>query len=372
MLDDVEHLDVDEEAYRRAEDEGRSPTDADGSEVRAITELCAEALRPSSDLAEPELRSRLRPHVRHYLRLVKSKQVEPAVLDGALVQRVREALMAVTPLRRHYAIFVTSVAEERHDASGGDTRANRNYPPLTLGDVFADRPDFLEALSSARHRGDRCWKQVEGPYTRGGRERVLQRLAEGPRLLEREHWVVPLSADERGRGPTESLMGVATAYDSAYVEQWDGWLQDVTVRPPETVAEAIELYATLTRPDWPYLRILRTLEDHLRWARASPELAPSAVPDAYRKLIAFGISPRGTSAPTPLATYISILDALHDEMQRLVDDVPHIDPRLVAEPLARAVARTQDLLGALDSRTRGILGPWLLDPLRAPPTGRCR
>ncbi len=144
-------------------------------------------------------------------------------------------------------------------------RANRKYPPINLGDMFADRPDVLKVMTSARFQKEKRWKEVEGPYTEKGHYRVLRNVKEGAGLLEREQWVVPLTAEEKPDRVPVNIKHLAEEYDQRYAEQWTDWLLDITVQSPATVKDAIELYATLGRPECPYLRILRTLEDHTQW-----------------------------------------------------------------------------------------------------------
>ena len=78
-------------------------------------------------------------------------------------------------------------------------RANRKYPPVTLGDMFADRPDVLKVVTSAAvRRRTKRYKEVDGPVHREGALPVLKNIEEGAGLLEREQWVVPLT--QRGEG----------------------------------------------------------------------------------------------------------------------------------------------------------------------------
>src|SRR5262249_43946591 len=128
-------------------------------------------------------------------------------------------------------------------------------------------PDVLKVLTSAKFAKEKKWKEVEGPYTDKGHYTVVENVALGAKLLEREQWVVPLAADERGDKELENLKYLAETHDTTNMNQWTDWMTDITVVQPASVKIAIEDYASLTRPDWPYLRILRALEDHTQWKK---------------------------------------------------------------------------------------------------------
>jgi type VI secretion system protein ImpL len=412
MLSDVEHLDVDETAYLASDFIGEDRALSDGTEVGTVTALWAEILRPLSNIADSDLRAKIRPHVRYYLRLLKSKRVAPLAANDQLVGQTRKTLQAVPVAKRYYDFFVNSLIDEKYDEGGEDVRANRKYPPHSLGDMFADRPDVLKVLTSALFTKEKRWKEVEGPYTERGHYRVLKNVTEGAGLLEREQWVVPLSADEKGDRVPLNLKHLADDYEQRYIEQWTDWMADLNVQIPATVKEAIDLYATLSRPEWPYLRIFRNLEDHTQWKKKASALEndeirrrsnesvnmllanksqglrwnidvkkigerQSTVPPVFRRTVEFGI-PSGSSTDTTLAKYISKLDALRGELVRQEDGRGGpTDPRLVADRMDEALKAAQDMLQPYDDKARQLLTALLTNPLkivtaRLPPGGAQR
>jgi type VI secretion system protein ImpL len=273
--------------------------------------------------------------------------------------------------------------------------------------MFADRPDVLKVLKSARTEKEKRWKEVDGAYTEKGPYRVLRNVKEGVGLLEREQWVVPLTSEEKGDRVAVNLARLAQDYDSRYIDQWTDWLRDITVQTPATVKEAIDLYGTLSRPERPYLRILRALEDHTQWKdknksaleneevnrelkrRVNQKLSAktgglrfdidlkkigekeSGVPRAFKATVDFGV------ATTPaLDTYLSSLEDLQHKLQKEEDTRgPNLDPRQVQDPLDGALKKANELLQALgDDKSRTILTPLLQNPLkivtaRLPPGG---
>src|SRR5262249_9614356 len=81
MMSDVEHLDVEWETGK-------------------LTALWAEILRPTSSIAESDLKQRLRPHVQYYLQLIKAKQVTPIPPNAEIVDKARKTLIAVPVAKR--------------------------------------------------------------------------------------------------------------------------------------------------------------------------------------------------------------------------------------------------------------------------------
>jgi type VI secretion system protein ImpL len=390
MMSDIDHLDVEW---------------ATGQ----FTVLWAELLRSTSNIPESDLKKMLVGHVRYYFSLLKARRVTPVPPNMALVDSARKTLMAVPPQTRYYDLFVNSITDEKYDEAGEATRVNRKYPPLTLGEMFTDRVDVLKLITSAQFQKEKRWKEIEGPYTDKGHYRVVKNIAEGLGLLEREQWVVPLSKDESRDRVAVSLHHLADDYDQRYIAAWTDWMGDLKVTSPATVKDAIELYMLLAKPDWPYLRILRAVEDHTQWKkdksvfenedvkreterrvqqRAQQALGVtipqsnfdlmkhgarlSAVPGVFKKTVEFGVptdvrgGPAG-SAPitdTPLSKYISSLSALKDAMQRAQDVDPNVDARVLNEKLADTANQANNLLKPFDDKAKQLLSPLLLDPLK--------
>jgi type VI secretion system protein ImpL len=421
MLSDVEHLDVDEEAYRAVEKEEEvlrkedRKKEVDGTEVGALTNIWADLLRPTSNIAESELKEKIRPHVRYYLRLLKSKRVAPLPANDKLVGEARKILQNVPVAKRYYDLFVNSVIDEKYDEGGEDVKINHKYPALVINEMFADRPDVLKWITSARFQKEKRWKEVDGPYTEKGHFRVLKNVAAGAGLLEHEQWVVPLSNEEKGDRVPVNLKHLAEEYDQRYIEQWNDFMTDITVISPATVKEAIDLYSTLGRTEWPYMRILRQLFDNTQWSkdkgvlendelnregrrRLRQELSgrlyglqidvskvdmrrigerTSTVPGVFKRTAEFALPPTGTPTDAPIAKYIEKLTAVRGELQRQEDVTPNVDPRLVADRLDEAIKEASTLLQPFDDKARTLLTPLLVNPLkivtaRLPPGGAGR
>ncbi|EYF01261.1 type VI secretion system membrane subunit TssM [Chondromyces apiculatus] len=383
MLNDIENLDVE---YATGK----------------YTSLWAEVLRPISNLPEADLRKQLTGHVNYYLTLLKGKKVTPIPTDTALAEKVRGVLQAVPVRKRYYDLFVNSLIDEKYDETGDNSRSNRRFPPQTLADIFSDRPDVLKYVTSKLFQKEKRFKEVDGPYTEVGHFEVLANIAEGAGLLEREQWVVPLGRDEQADSIAKHLDTLANDYDQLYIQQWTEWMADLQVQTPANLKEAKALYIELAKPDYPFLRILRRLEDHTQWKRDQGALGNkavtdrinqaintklasqtrglrfnvdvkkirgrlSAVPNEFKRTVEFGV-PGSQAGSTPitdtsLAKYVRILEGVRDEVQKLEDQNPNVDARLVSDKLVDAIRQTEALLQQLDDKGKTLLRPMLLNPL---------
>jgi type VI secretion system protein ImpL len=211
---------------------------------------------------------------------------------------------------------------------------------------------------------------------------------------------VPLTKDEGSEKMPTYLKNLAQDYDTRYVNEWTDWFQDIQVSSPTSVKDAIEKYGTLTRPDWPYLRILRALEDHTQWkhdksalendagvALVNQKLSQKAsqktglrinvdvrqlgehvsiVPNTFKKTVEFGIPDAHANAPitdTPLAKYIDSLSSLRTDMIRMNDQQANVDMRVLQEKLLDASKAADSLLEPFDDKAKTLLAPLLQTPL---------
>jgi len=392
MMSDVANLDVDWETGR-------------------LTGLWAEILKATnSTMPEYELKERLAKHVRYYLELVKDKKVLPLPADKALVENVRKTLQSVPVQDRYYELFVNSLNDERYDEAGDDRKENRKYPPLSLADLFVDRPNATKFIQSARYQKDKRFKDVEGPYTDKGHYIVVLNVANAEALLLSEQWVAPLGPDEAVDKIPTNLKRLSEDYDQRYIEQWSDFLADITITPPSTVKEALDLYNILLNTPYPYLQILRAVEDHTQWKKYKKgdgpsvnkdELnkmfntklqqqfsqktgglrittnvdvtkmgeRPSTVPPSFAALISFGVPPENTRpgqpiTDTPLQKYLDSLT----ELRRVMQDIPapptSTDMINLSEQLSDVAKKVEAFLQPLDEKAKAHLRPLLLNPLR--------
>jgi type VI secretion system protein ImpL len=392
MMSDIDHLEVDWETGR-------------------LTGVWFDKLKQTSDMPEFELKDRIRVHVEYYLQLVKDKKVQPLAADKALVDKTRATMQAVPVTDRYYELFVNSLIDERYDEAGDDRKENRKYPPWTLADVFPERPNLTKQIQSARYNKDRRWKEVDGPYTDKGHYVVVLNVANAEALLKSEQWVVPLSQDEALDKIPTHLKRLSEDYDQRYIEQWSDWLADITIPPPSTVKEALDLYDAILQTPYAYLNILRAVEDNTQWKKykkpgggvgvneneANKMLndklqqkfqqstgglrmkfnvdvtkmgeRPSTVPPFFAPLISFGVPQEPTRnnqarSDTSLQKYHDILTELRREMQKIPIPPTSTDMINLSEQLSDAAKKIEGLLQPLDEKSKALLRPLLLNPLR--------
>jgi type VI secretion system protein ImpL len=385
-------------------------------ETGRLTQVWAEILRPTTDLSELDLKKKLEPHVRYYVDLLKRGVVEGQPLEMPLVERTRDVLSRVGPSQRYYDQFVTVLVDQKYDEAGPSTRDNLKYPPVSLQEMFEDRPEVLTILHSTRKEREGKWFEVQGPYTDKGHAQVLASLKEGAKVLEREKWVVPLTSAEAEQGDKiqQALDRVRQDYDSEYIRQWTAFFRDIQVDVPPTNREAIAEFRVLSTPDWPYLRLLRTLADHTQFDEKEPESQVTAdggvidqlkekakkkldqktkgqvgkllpgekgerydpVPDKFESMVRFAVPPPPPAAdpeapPAPekpadtgLSKYISLLEQLSGDMGNIEDGPPNADTAKATETFEAAVKETQGLLLGMDETGQELMGPLLLNPLK--------
>jgi type VI secretion system protein ImpL len=383
------------------------------------TALWFDLVKPIADKPEPDLKKQMAEHVRYYFTLVKEGRVTPVPLNKELVAYVRKVLANVPVAKRYYDVYVNSVAEEKIDPEGDLNKANLQYPPIILPDVFANRPDVLKIMTSAAYDKDKKWKEIQGPYTERGHYAVLRNIATGMGVLERFAWVVPLGPDETKEKIATNINTLANEYEKKYIEAWMDFMADVTVKPPSTLQEAVNLYTVLSKPPWPYLQLLRQLEDHTQWPTAKSVLdaewekkgvahinkrlkdkfrmktglylnqdfdikrmgdRQAVLPTLFEKTVQFGVPPPskaggsqvGNITSTPLAKYISRLDALKNQIQQLLDANDKTTPNVMQTQFVDAAKEAQALLGAQLKPTPDpkykdpapVLFPWLENPFK--------
>ncbi|MBK8253530.1 MAG: type VI secretion system membrane subunit TssM [Polyangiaceae bacterium] len=380
------------------------------------TALWFELVKPIADKPEADLKKQMTDHVRYYFTLVKLGRVTPVPLNKELVAYVRKVLMNVPIAKRYYDLYVTSVAEEKVVDAGDNSKANRLYPSVTLPEMFATRRDFQKYITSAMYEKDKKWREIEGPYTERGHYAVLRNIASGLGLLEQDAWVVPLGPDETKEKIAANINTLANEYEKKYIDAWQEFLADITVKSPATLQEAVDLYKFLADPPRPFFVLLTQVHDHTQWPTAKSTLdaewekkglkqvnrvlkdrfrqktglvyefdiqrmgdRQAELPTLFSKTVAFGVpinqkggGQQGSLTTTPLAKYISRLDALRDEMQRLLDANDKQTPNVMQSRLVDAAKEVESLVTAQlmpvpnpkHKDPAPLLLPWLQNPLK--------
>lgn len=385
MLSDPKHLDVEWATGR-------------------YTTIWAELNKPDGSQTMYELKQQVEPFVRYYFELLeetkkRKARATPVEANEKIVKRARGVLAKVEPRDRYAAMFIEALNHEVWDPTGDVVRTNQQYPPLSLEDVFDGRDDVLERFTSKKHKETEKWYWIDGVYTDVGHYGVLVNFKQAEKILTNEKWVVPLTKAEQNGGIEGPLKAVATDYEKAYIEAWRGFMQDLYLVPPANLKEAADLYKLLLDPERPYIRLLRTVEEHTQWTRDLAKVAAerekdikvkkrrteeerrergekldiditeivgrkSRVPGAFLPMVRFGIAERGKpSSDTPLAQWAEIVKTLRVEILRVLDARPDAPADALAEQIKDTILKTQTLLNGLDNTSREAIAPLLLIPL---------
>jgi type VI secretion system protein ImpL len=330
-------------------------------------------------------------------------------LSDAAIQKARDDLRKIDPTKRYYDQFVTVLRDEKFDEAGPNTRENLKYPPVSLNEMFADRPEVLTKMRSLQKERTGKWFEVEGPYTAKGYTQVIESLKEGRKKLERELWVLPLDFDEKQQGDRiqKELDRVRQDYESQYIAQWEGFFRDIQVEVPPTNRDAIEEFKVLSTPDWPYRRLLQRLSDETQFpedqaaatvtgdggiidqiktrvqrriesrtrTRLDPLLAGgkqeqyNPIPEKFESMVRFGVPQQAAEGQPPppspsLNKYVGLLEQLAGEMGTIEEGPPGTDTTRARESFQNAVKQTQGLLLGMDDTGQKLMEPLLMNPLR--------
>lgn len=250
----------------------------DASLVRRVIVADWEALYPGDDNAA--LRSRLAGH----LDVLLANRDYNFALDNGLVQQARQALVSI-PLEG-----------EAYEAIKGSDAA-RSLPTWRVIDHIGPQGD---RVIIRRSEGTPLTAGVPGLYTyRGFTEVFLPSLDAISNRVASQNWV--LSGDATAADQQAALArfreGVTQSYLNDYVEQWDRLLNDVTVRPVESLDDARAVLNILSSPNSPLKTFLTDAAQETTLARPQP--APPAADPAATDAAAQG---GGDAAAAPPAT----------------------------------------------------------------------
>ncbi|MCA9632677.1 MAG: type VI secretion system membrane subunit TssM, partial [Myxococcales bacterium] len=358
MLGDTERLDVEFAA-------------------KQVARYWAKALRSSKPEEDAKL---LLPHAKLYLRMMKEGEARPWDHDKQLIDHSRQTMLKAPRVDRLYTMLVRD--------------ANSDVAPIRMSDFFYGE--------SAKWVTPRKNVQVQGAYTKEGYLQIKKVLNSQKVQLETETWVLAESVKDSETQTEEVMEKLRDRYFTTYEKQWRELFLDIEVKKPATDAEAIKMYGALSEPEWPYLRLIRSLAENARihvseselskagrqlWQRkksqyetrvrnllrlhgsassgSEKEVQPlSPMESAFLPLLEFGAPPRdsdGTGTPKQLTDYINFMTALQGKLtdQR---DSPMARPKDMAPDYEIALRGALKLLEEQDPYTRPMLEPLLLNP----------
>ena len=334
----------------------------------------------------PELDAELKPHVDTYTDLVKRGEIPPWKGDKALISRARTSLLQVPQIDREYEALVRDANFE----------------------IAAVRFDSIFYGSIATYVTSKKVTTVEGAYTRLGWNRVRELLEEKQGKLAAEKWVLGEEEKVSEAEIKKQVAKLRELYFEKYKNAWRDFLASIEVQRPENKEKALEELQALSEPEWPYLRLLRTLNDNTDLELQPPAgaaektldkaidkaidkgakkidtmlgfdagIAPtkkkngalqSPVERAFKPMTKFAVSetePKEGDAPPPtsLTQYMGVIGKLIGVLTDLRDQSKQQDPKALAIELEQAYRTTSTLLAEQDGFTRPLLSPLLMRPI---------
>ena len=268
-------------------------------------------------------------------------------------------------------------------------------------DIPAVKPSKIFFGASAQYFSARDNVEVRGLYTVGGWERVRAALASSDAEFDFEPWVL---GQDIARGPDGSgAKRLRELYFERYVRAWSDFMGALSVASSPNIKTADDELRVLTEANGPYIRLFRTLSENTTLdmepvsltdkalakgealaAQALAKAAPgvdaglakereiSTVERHFQPLNQFAFGESGKASkdapPSGLNQYLAQLTTLEVALTQLNESRTEPGEAFTNE-LSRTASAVQRLLGGLDSRTRLLVEPLLMTPIRGSAAG---
>jgi type VI secretion system protein ImpL len=318
----------------------------------------------------------LQQHTKYYIQLFSDKVAATWPRDEAMVTRVRSKFIQVPSERRLYNQLIQD--------------AEKHVAPIRHEDIFyGTAADFVEPKRNL---------VVPGSYTKAGWARVKPKLDAARKEWEGEAWVLGPEVQETKEAIKKAVDQVEILYFKRYQDAWRDFIQDIEVHEPVNTVESLDELRALSEPEWPYLRLLRTLgenialdppkdtkeatliekgkellekkiEDKTRLEvdlSAAKEAPPKykTLQEAFAPLVTFAVpKDPNSSTPTGLNQYMEQVALVVGVLDDLAQNNSPPDASL-STALAQAIQRTTELATTQTAFTRPLLTHLLLPPLR--------
>jgi type VI secretion system protein ImpL len=187
---------------------------------------------------EPADRAPSEELVRKYFELQKAEQIRPWERDEVMVSQARGQLRNTPRILGDYERLMEKVRP---------------------GTVPIGRLTVFGATAASQYISSRTGVEVDGVYSRLGWERVRKELESLEKTLAGEVWVLGEGAFD----PKKAVSDVRKLYFEKYTFAWEKFIRDLDVSKPANVDEALPELLALTEPEWPYLRLARTVHDNV-------------------------------------------------------------------------------------------------------------
>ena len=263
-------------------------------------------------------------------------------------------------------------------------------------DVPPIKPSKIFFGPSAQYFSVRDNVEVRGMYTAVGWDKVKAALASSDAEFNLEPWV--LGKDRASiNNQVSDAVRLRDLYFERYVRAWSDFIGAMSVAAPADIKTADDELRVLTEANGPYIRLFRTVSENTALdltptslidkaleqgknlvAQAVPgldagvkERTVSSVERYFQPLTEFGggdASKGKDAAPSGLSQYLAQLTTLEVALSQLAESQAGPEAGFATE-LSRTASAVQRLLGGLDSRTRMLVEPLLMTPIRGSRAG---
>jgi type VI secretion system protein ImpL len=270
----------------------------------------------------------------------------------------------------------------------------------TTKDVPSITPAKIFFGPSAQYFTARDNVEVRGLYTAAGWEKVRAVLASSDAEFNIEPWVLGQDLAKANEGSSGATR-LRDLYFERYVRAWSDFMGGISVAASPDIKTADDELRVLSEANGPYIRLFRALSDNTALdlapvsladkvlekgtgmaAQAATQAIPgldagvkqrevSSVERHFEPLtqFAFGDTSKSKDAPpSGLSQYLAQLTTLEVALSQLTESKAEPSEEFAAE-LSRTAGAVQRLLGGLDSRTRLLVEPLLMTPIRGSRAG---
>jgi type VI secretion system protein ImpL len=264
--------------------------------------------------------------------------------------------------------------------------------------IPAIRPDKIFFGPAAQYWNALNNVEVPGMYTVLGWQKARALLESPDARLDLEPWVLgqqTLIVTDTKKSGADQLREL---YFQRYTKAWSEFIAGLAVVAPTEMKAALDELRVISASDGPYVRLFKVISENVRLdvtppktlaeqalekgeaaaaAKASaagidagappPPRAVSPVERQFEPLLLFGFGEasagKADAAPSKLSLYLAQLTTLEAALGQLAETNASPAQEFDAA-LSRTATSVQTLLGGLDPRTRMILEPLLMNPIR--------
>jgi type VI secretion system protein ImpL len=259
------------------------------------------------------------------------------------------------------------------------------------------RPDKIFFGPASQYWNAHDNVEVPGLYTVLGWQKVRGLLESPDARLELEPWVLGQQALVETDTKKSGAEQLRELYFQRYTKAWSEFIAGLAVVAPTEMKAALDELRVISASDGPYVRLFKVISENARLdvnppktlaeqalektkaaaaeklpdagidASAAPARAISPVERQFEALLTFGFGEgsagKADVAPSKLSIYLAQLSTLEAALSQLAETNASPAQEFDAA-LSRTATSVQSLLGGLDPRTRMILEPLLMNPIR--------